>query len=532
MKAFLMFPDRDFDPEQELVVLTLPFLPRGVSPFDPWGLLPWSAPALEQDLELETLFTGMAGNDKFLFEVARNAVLSAVEQDRETVLYRQDILRDCLANPDPVRQIYDLTISTAEAAHKKIGLSSTSASAILDRSRNVLGTYVKALKQLRAIADAQAGSLKSDGFSRFLSMLQAELSDAYFAEIDEHLHRLQFRHGVLVSAGLGPGNRGTGYVLRKPENDMHGWFRRLFDSSPDGYTLNIAPRDEAGGRELGQLRDRGLSLVANALAHSADHIKNFFRMLRIELGFYIGCMNLAGRLDALHEPICFPQPKPPKQRVFSCTGLYDVALALSQKASVTGNDIDAGASDLIVVTGANRGGKSTFLRSFGQAHLMMQAGMFVAAERLSADMARGIFTHFKREEDTSMQSGKLDEELARMSAIIDHLRPESLVLFNESFAATTEREGSEIARQITCALGAKRIKMVHVTHLYDFSGGLHAQPEGRYFLRANRAAGEGSNYRLSEGAPLSTSYGEDLYRKMFRAPEEARPTADRSDAVE
>jgi len=38
-----------------------------------------------------------------------------------------------------------------------------------------------------------------------------------------------------------------------------------------------------------------------------------------------------------------------------------------------------------------------------------------------------------------------------MSEIADYLGPNSMVLFNESFAATNERDGSEIARQIVCA---------------------------------------------------------------------------------
>ena len=48
-----------------------------------------------------------------------------------------------------------------------------------------------------------------------------------------------------------------------------------------------------------------------------------------------------------------------------------------------------------------------------------------------------------------MERGKFDEELRRISEIVDHVASHSLILFNESFAATNEREGSEIARQIT-----------------------------------------------------------------------------------
>ena len=72
-----------------------------------------------------------------------------------------------------------------------------------------------------------------------------------------------------------------------------------------------------------------------------------------------------------------------------------------------------------------------------------------------------------------MKSGKLDEEPNRMSDIVDQITPNSMLLFSESFAATNEREGSEIARQIVCALLEKRIKVFFVTHLYEFAHGFY-----------------------------------------------------------
>jgi DNA mismatch repair ATPase MutS len=68
------------------------------------------------------------------------------------------------------------------------------------------------------------------------------------------------------------------------------------------------------------------------------------------------------------------------------------------------------------LTGANQGGKSTFLHSIGLAQLMMQSGMFVGAERFEAAPCPALFTHYKREEDATMKSGKLDEELAFRNA--------------------------------------------------------------------------------------------------------------------
>lgn len=148
---------------------------------------------------------------------------------------------------------------------------------------------------------------------------------------------------------------------------------------------------------------------------------------------------------------------------------------------------------------------------------MMQCGLFVGADFFSADLCPALFTHYKREEDTTMKSGKFDEELARLSDIADHVVPHSILLFNESFAATNDREGSDIAAQIVRALLEKRNRVFYVTHLYDFASRFFAeQGNGTLFLRAERNADGSRTFRLSEGRPLETSYGEDLYREVFQ----------------
>ena len=218
---------------------------------------------------------------------------------------------------------------------------------------------------------------------------------------------------------------------------------------------------------------------------------------------------------------CFPASPahrrlPAHERHHAFVGLYDVALALTVKQKVVANTINADYKDLVIVTGANQGGKSTFLRSIGLAQLMMQCGMFVPAESFSANVCRGLFTHYKREEDASMESGKFDEELSRMSAIIDTISSDALILFNESFAATNEREGSEIARQIVSALLEKRIKIFFVTHLYEFAHSFYDKKmENALFLRAERQTDGRRTFKLIEGEPLPTSYGQDLYQQVF-----------------
>lgn len=495
MKAFLMYRDRDFDPQQQL---------------------PVNEQALTQDLELDTLFQVMAQGDDFLYTMARQAVLTSLH-DLEAIRYRQDILRDCLRNAAVVREIYQIPIESIR--NKKtsyLGIFSRYPAGILSSAVGMLEMFVALLRKLRRIAYEHADQFESEGFRSFFAMIAQELDDDYFAEVEKHLKVLRFRDGVLLSAQLGQGNEGVNYVLRRPHPKQGNWLRQILAPKGPVYTFSIHPRDDHGARALSELRDRGINLVANAAAQSADHIDSFFTMLRIELAFYIGCLNLYEQLAQLGEPISFPLPVDASEHRHSFTGLYDVCLALTMNRRVVGNDVNADGKTLVVITGANQGGKSTFLRSIGLAQLMMQCGMFVPAESFCASLCERLFTHYKREEDTAMKSGKLDEELSRMSAIVDQLVPDSMVLFNESFAATNEREGSEIARQIVSALVDKRIKVFFVTHLYAFAHGIYERKmEQAMFLRAERQADGGRTFKLFEAEPLQTSYGEDLYREVF-----------------
>jgi DNA mismatch repair ATPase MutS len=502
MKAFLLFRGRDFDFGQTL---------------------PWSEKTLVPDLAVDTLFSAMAGGDEFLLRVAESVVLCSLDNDLDTVLYRQRILQDCLKNPAVVRGLYALAVEGIQCERKSSwGIFSKYPAGILGRAIELLHYLIEVLQKLRSASEQYGASFQSEGFTSLFAMLEAELTDEYFASIKAHLKEMKFRSGVLISAELGKGNKGKNYILRKPRIKQHWIISRLqqyFGIREAGYTFVLDPRDENGARALSELNERGINLVANALGQSTDHILNFFRMLRAEMAFYIGCLNLREQLAKKGEPICWPEPVRATERKHSFRGLYDICLSLRLRQKVIGNDVNADEKDLIVITGANQGGKSTFLRSVGLAQLMMQTGMFVAAESFSANMCPSVFTHFKREEDASMKSGKFDEELTRMSEIAEHLVPNSILLFNESFAATNEREGSEIARQIVSALIEKGFKIFFVSHQYTFASGFHEKKQkSMLFLRAERESDGTRTFKLVEAEPLETSYGEDLYNQIFGEP--------------
>lgn len=494
MKVFLLHPDQDFDP-------STPLLPN--------------VDDLAQDLSLNILFKAMARGDTFLFQVVRQVVLSPLDESA-SILYRQEILKDCLKYPDVVRQMYLIPLTFLERKHKRwlwISLRHSTPTSILSSARELLAASLDLLRQLRLIANQHVNTFESQGFRRFFTMIQRELDDDYLNLMEKHVQQLRFSRGTLLSAQPGKGNEGSNYVLCYPNDADQHWLQRMLTSHSPTYSYTLHPRDEAGARILEELRDRGLARAANAVGQAAEHIESFFRVLQWELAFYIGCLNLYEQLTALGKPVTFPQPVPAHERRLSCAELYDVTLALTLGSSVVGNDISADGKSLIIVTGPNRGGKTVFLRSVGLAQLMMQCGMFVPAASFLANLTTGLFTHFKREEDKTMERGKFEEELARMSVIVDYLTPNALLLLNESFSATNEREGSEIARQIVSTLIEKGIKVCFVTHLYEFTRSFNG--DNILFLRAKRLPDGERTFRLKEADPLKTSYGVDLYYRIF-----------------
>ena len=130
MKAFLMHRGKDFELD---------------------GALPWAAPALIQDLEMERLFTAMALDDSFLFDVAQKAVLSSLTDPQE-IVYRQDVLRDCMEQASVVRQIYALAVEAIQGDGKIYRSFFQYPDGILRRSIEVLELFIGLLKKLRAVA--------------------------------------------------------------------------------------------------------------------------------------------------------------------------------------------------------------------------------------------------------------------------------------------------------------------------------------------------------------------------------------------
>ena len=507
MKGFLLYADHGVDWEEKIA-------PESVQTV--------------HDLNLDVLCEAMAQGDNLLYLAAERMLLHA-ELTVSEVQFRQAVLQDCLNHAPFVAELYVLVkkaIEDREAAH--VGMFARHRESMLHEYVPVLEILFDHLQHLRDFVLQPSHQFQSEGFRGLVQTLKHELDDPYLTKVRQHLVALRFKRGMVFSATLGRGHQGQHYrahpvsaeVIHKPRWRLE-WFQKRPISGDTTLSVVISELDENGQAALVELKDRGLSALTKVVIRALDQVVAFLKRLQMELAFYLACIHLSERLHQIGGAWVFPAVASTEEGVRQFLGAYDLCLALQTQAPVVASDLDANGKNLIIITGANQGGKSTFLRSLGLCQLMLNAGMFVPASNARASLTSGVYTHFGRPEDRTMERGKLDEELKRCRDLVQRLKPYGLVLFNEAFSSTNEREGAEIARQVTQALIESHIQVAMVTHLYAFARPWCEQNDPRVLcLRAGRLDDGTRTFEMTVGPPAVTSFGGDLLQKMKMAQRE------------
>lgn len=191
-----------------------------------------------------------------------------------------------------------------------------------------------------------------------------------------------------------------------------------------------------------------------------------------EAQFYLAWLEYLRPLKKAGLSVCYPQVSQ-AARSNRCTGTFDLALARALAgggAAVVLNDFELQAPErIMVVSGANQGGKTTFARLIGQIHYLAGIGCPIAGREATLPLVDHVLTHFEREERVETLSGKLEESLERMRRLLEEATASSLLIMNESFDSTTVGDALFLSREILQRVMERGMLCVCVTFLDELS---------------------------------------------------------------
>jgi hypothetical protein len=335
----------------------------------------------------------------------------------------------------------------------------------------------------------EAVPVRSDGFRSVATSLRDVRDAPEFSALQRELPDLRARLasvrsvtiGVNLSPDLAPESATILEVASTPAEGRRTLLARLLGGGNGEHGLTPLQRGERGPlgsnelvRDLRHLLGQVVAPVDAALDRFSRVSTEGLSQLGAELAFLLGAARLVERLRAADLPVCRPECAPMADRRAEVVDTYDVGLAVSQTPDDTPmvtNSLcfDARRGRVWVLTGPNRGGKTTFTRATGLAQVLFQVGLYVPGRSARLSPVDAIHTHFPAREQTRPGLGRLDLEAERLATIFRHATPHSLILLNEALSGTSALEALDLARGVVRGLRLLGARAIYVTHLHELA---------------------------------------------------------------
>jgi hypothetical protein len=487
-------------------------------------------------------------------------ILLALCDDPAVITYRQDVLDDLMRNTALADRLQMLLPSLGQLGF--YGNPGRPNEPALQQTLFRLGElelYVDCVERLRALLLAQGDGLRAAGLLRLRDALGAIEQDASFqalrAELPDMLSKVRNIGSVTIGVNLdahmlpmevtllsinGHRFKGSGIQLidkllgKKDEGGTQGLARLHRIALPNGmaYTrenMLLVPLF----KDLSDVLEAVSRPIADALARYARVSGQGLIALESEIGFYLGAIRLIRKVQAAGLPMCRPDIAPNDARAFEARGLFNLAFALrllSRNSQARLNDQivpnDAAFDDaarIHILTGPNQGGKTTFITAIGLIHVLAQAGLHVPAGSARLSPCDAIHTHFAKDEQPSLESGRLGEEAKRLSEIFGRATRHSLVLLNESLSSTSPNESLFLARDVVRGLrllGARAIFATHLHGLAEEASEINTSTPGESAVASLVSVVEQDGddgrrtYRIVAGRPAGLSHARDIARRF------------------
>lgn len=476
-------------------------------------------------------------------------ILSELITDEAVVRWRQDILEDFLNVPQLERNLQRSIKTIYDNAHS-VYAKSGSTQSFYEVQENIasIEAFAACMTECHEFIQKYGGRLRSEGIRRVLAELEERYySDSYkelIAETAELKTKLsEGIRSVTFSVNFDEVMRPTEIMLLSADKEpvrKKSRFERLFshDSSAEPISKIYTRKAKEGQiseingalfSELDALCGGYMKRVNTAIKRCYEESTDMLIKLSKQIDFYVGAKELAERARQMGLPFCRPNIATKEHRKFCCKAMHDPVLTnrlLSERVrennvlpvcTNTCNMDDA--ARLLLLSGTNNGGKTTFLRAVGINQILAQAGLFVYAESAEISLCDRIFFLSPKEEKAGVNTSRFTEECKDLRRTINSATENSLILMNESLSGTNPYDGrllGEEVLRIFADIGCRLVFTTHIPELAELSEKLNsAEVKSRLVSLVALCDENGApTYRITEGMPNRVRNAQYIFSKF------------------